>query len=128
MRPQPQVQVFPSGPPPPPPSMARGGAPFPPPPPGGAPPPPPPPPLGPAAHPEGAHGRQPGTGKARHDQDHTRQPDGAQSWSNNPTQSNSFKIIQKMTNTDDDEDDENTPVTEHAPRYPQNFQQPPLSR
>lgn len=44
MRPQPQVQVFPSGPPPPPP-MSRGGAP--PPPPSFNAPPPPPPPSGP---------------------------------------------------------------------------------
>lgn len=46
-----------------------------------------------------------------------------QSWSNNPTQSNSFKIIQKMTHTDEDEDDENQPITSHSPKYPQNFQQ-----
>ncbi|KAF7265693.1 hypothetical protein GWI33_020776 [Rhynchophorus ferrugineus] len=41
-----------------------------------------------------------------------------QSWGNQPTQSNSFKAIQKFTRTDDDEDDE-TPVTQHSPRYPQ---------
>ncbi|XP_074040738.1 uncharacterized protein isoform X2 [Leptinotarsa decemlineata] len=47
-----------------------------------------------------------------------------QSFGNNPTQSNSFKIIQKITNTDEDEDDEDTPITKHSPRFPQNFQQP----
>ncbi|KAG5886155.1 hypothetical protein JTB14_024836 [Gonioctena quinquepunctata] len=46
-----------------------------------------------------------------------------QSFGNNPSQSNSFKIIQKITNTDDDEDHENTPITRHSPRFPQNFQQ-----
>lgn len=47
-----------------------------------------------------------------------------QSWSNNPTQSNSFRVIQKITNTDDDVD-ENAPVTEHGPKTPRQFQQPP---
>lgn len=46
-----------------------------------------------------------------------------QSWGNNPTQSNSFKIIQKITQTDNDEYDD-TPLTQHSPRYPQNFHQP----
>lgn len=46
-----------------------------------------------------------------------------QSWGN-PTQSNAFKIIQKITQTDEDDEYENTPVTKHSPRYPQNFQQP----
>nr|CAH7744369.1 unnamed protein product [Callosobruchus chinensis] len=48
-----------------------------------------------------------------------------QSWgANNPTQSHAFKIIQKMTNTDGDEDDEDAPVVEHPPTYTQQFQQP----
>ncbi|CAH1996391.1 unnamed protein product [Acanthoscelides obtectus] len=48
-----------------------------------------------------------------------------QSWgANNPTQSHAFKIIQKITNTDGDDDDEDAPVTEHPPRYTQQFQQP----
>lgn len=46
-----------------------------------------------------------------------------QSWGNNPTQSNSFKIIQKITQTDENDYDD-TPVTQHSPRFPQNFQQP----
>ncbi|CAH0563671.1 unnamed protein product [Brassicogethes aeneus] len=50
-----------------------------------------------------------------------------QSWGSNPTQSNSFKIIQKMTNTDDEEDD-NAPVTSHSPKYPANFQQLPAEQ
>ncbi|VEN50128.1 unnamed protein product [Callosobruchus maculatus] len=33
-------------------------------------------------------------------------------------------VIQKMTNTDGDDDDENAPVVEHPPTYPQQFQQP----
>ncbi|KAJ8973363.1 hypothetical protein NQ317_018839 [Molorchus minor] len=48
--------------------------------------------------------------------------------SNNPTQSNSFKIIQKLTNTDDDEEEEDSPVTEHAPKYPQSFHQQPADQ
>lgn len=49
-----------------------------------------------------------------------------QSWGSNPTQSNSFKLIQKITQTDEDEDedDESIPITEHSPKFPQNFQQP----
>ncbi|CAH1154628.1 unnamed protein product [Phaedon cochleariae] len=45
----------------------------------------------------------------------------------NPTQSNKFKIIQKFTNTDED-DTEPSPVTEHSPKFPQNFQQQQVSR
>lgn len=59
---------------------------------------------------------------------HFRSLNRQQSWSNNPTQSNSFKIIQKITQTDDDEEDENAPITEHGPRYPQNFQQLPADQ
>ncbi|XP_060523384.1 uncharacterized protein LOC132700207 isoform X2 [Cylas formicarius] len=40
------------------------------------------------------------------------------SWGTQPPQSNSFKVIQKITRTDDDED-EDTPVTHHSPRYTQ---------
>lgn len=40
------------------------------------------------------------------------------SWGSQPTQSNSFKAIQKFTKTDDDEDDD-TPVTQHSARYTQ---------
>lgn len=40
------------------------------------------------------------------------------SWGTQPPQSNSFKVLQKFTRTDDDEDDD-TPVTQHSPRYPQ---------
>uniref|UniRef100_A0A6P7F8B5 Uncharacterized protein LOC114327367 isoform X2 n=1 Tax=Diabrotica virgifera virgifera TaxID=50390 RepID=A0A6P7F8B5_DIAVI len=48
-----------------------------------------------------------------------------QSWGSNPVQSNSFKIIQKFTNTDGEEDEyDNVPITEHSPKYTQNFQQP----
>ncbi|KAL1497879.1 hypothetical protein ABEB36_008765 [Hypothenemus hampei] len=39
------------------------------------------------------------------------------SWGTQPTQSNSFKVIQKFTRTDDDDDE--TPVTQHSARYPQ---------
>ncbi|RZC32341.1 titin-like [Asbolus verrucosus] len=48
-----------------------------------------------------------------------------QSWNNNPTQSNAFKVIQKITQTDGDDEDDNAPVIEHGPRYPQQFQQTP---
>ncbi|XP_063915532.1 uncharacterized protein LOC135131633 isoform X1 [Zophobas morio] len=48
-----------------------------------------------------------------------------QSWNNTPTQSNSFKVLQKLTQTEGDEEDENAPVVEHGPRYPQQFQQTP---
>ncbi|KAJ8964404.1 hypothetical protein NQ314_004941 [Rhamnusium bicolor] len=51
-----------------------------------------------------------------------------QSWGSNPTQSNSFKIIQKLTQTDDDDEVEDAPITEHAPKYPQNFQQVPADQ
>ncbi|CAH1109311.1 unnamed protein product [Psylliodes chrysocephalus] len=44
-----------------------------------------------------------------------------QSWGNNPSQSNSFKIIQKIVS--DDDEYENIPITEHSPKFPQNFQQ-----
>nr|CAI5839941.1 unnamed protein product [Callosobruchus analis] len=48
-----------------------------------------------------------------------------QSWgANTPTQSHAFKVIQKMTNTDGDDDYEDAPVVEHPPTYPQQFQQP----
>lgn len=40
------------------------------------------------------------------------------SWGSQPPQSNSFKVIQKFTRTDDDEEDD-TPVTQHSARYPQ---------
>ncbi|XP_049817515.1 protein piccolo isoform X2 [Aethina tumida] len=50
-----------------------------------------------------------------------------QSWGNNPTQSNTFRVIQKITNTDDEEDD-NVPVTSHSPKYPSNFQQVPAEQ
>lgn len=50
-----------------------------------------------------------------------------QSWSNNPTQSNAFRVIQKITNTDDDADDD-APVTEHGPKTPRQFQQPPQNQ
>lgn len=48
-----------------------------------------------------------------------------QSWNNNPTQSNSFKVIQKLTQTDNDDDNngENSTVVAHPARYPQTFQQ-----
>lgn len=49
-----------------------------------------------------------------------------QSWSNNPTQSNSFRVIQKITNTDEDVDDQ--PVTEHGPKTPRQFQQAPVDQ
>ncbi|CAH1278277.1 unnamed protein product [Diabrotica balteata] len=47
-----------------------------------------------------------------------------QSWGSNPVQSNSFKIIQKFTNTDGEDEYDNVPITEHSPKYTQNFQQP----
>lgn len=47
-----------------------------------------------------------------------------QSWGNNPTQSNSFKVLQKFTNTEEDDDFVNAPVTEHSPKYTQNCQLP----
>ncbi|XP_050298968.1 uncharacterized protein LOC126737918 isoform X1 [Anthonomus grandis grandis] len=40
------------------------------------------------------------------------------SWGNQPTQSNAFKVIQKFTNTEDEEEDD-TPVTHHSARFPQ---------
>ncbi|XP_022916927.2 trichohyalin-like isoform X1 [Onthophagus taurus] len=47
------------------------------------------------------------------------------SWSQSgPTQSNSFKVIQKLTNTDGDEDEDEDP-SEHPPRNSQHFQQQP---
>ncbi|XP_066259749.1 uncharacterized protein [Euwallacea similis] len=39
------------------------------------------------------------------------------SWGTQPPQSNSFKVIQKITKTDDEDDD--TPITQHSARYPQ---------
>ncbi|XP_057654005.1 uncharacterized protein LOC130892559 [Diorhabda carinulata] len=47
-----------------------------------------------------------------------------QSWGNNPSQSNSFKALQKFTNTDEDDDFVNAPVTQHSPKYTQNCQPP----
>ncbi|EFA08977.2 hypothetical protein TcasGA2_TC006684 [Tribolium castaneum] len=44
-----------------------------------------------------------------------------QSWT--PPQSNAFKVIQKITQTDGDDDNDNA-VVEHGPRFPQQFQQP----
>ncbi|XP_044253556.1 titin isoform X2 [Tribolium madens] len=44
-----------------------------------------------------------------------------QSWT--PPQSNAFKVIQKITQTDDNDETDNGPVVEHGPRYPQQFQQ-----
>ncbi|XP_044760604.1 uncharacterized protein LOC123318012 isoform X2 [Coccinella septempunctata] len=43
-----------------------------------------------------------------------------QSWSNNPTQSGSFRVIQKITGTEGEEEN-NDGITEHAARYPQQF-------
>ncbi|CAG9767438.1 unnamed protein product [Ceutorhynchus assimilis] len=40
------------------------------------------------------------------------------SWGSQPSQSNSFKVIQKFTRTDDEED-EDTPVTQHSARFNQ---------
>lgn len=48
-----------------------------------------------------------------------------QSWNNAPTQSNAFRVIQKITQTEGDANDDNSPVIEHGPRYPQQFQQTP---
>ncbi|XP_066137517.1 uncharacterized protein [Euwallacea fornicatus] len=39
------------------------------------------------------------------------------SWGTQPPQSNTFKVIQKITKTDDEDDD--TPITQHSARYPQ---------
>lgn len=47
-----------------------------------------------------------------------------QSWGSNPTQSNSFKVIQKMTEADNDDFDFNAPMMEYPPTFPQNFQTP----
>lgn len=49
-----------------------------------------------------------------------------QSWSNNPTQSNSFRVIQKITQTEEDDDDQQ--VTEHGPQTPKQFQQAPVDQ
>lgn len=48
-----------------------------------------------------------------------------QSWNNNPIQSNSFKVIQKLTQTDENVENNGGKncVTEHLPKYPQTFQQ-----
>lgn len=52
-----------------------------------------------------------------------------QSWNNHPTQSNAFKVIQKITQTDGDDENEDDTVVEHSPRYPQQFQQgPPVNQ
>lgn len=45
-----------------------------------------------------------------------------QSWGA-PSQSNSFRIIQKITNTDGEEDDEDQPAVEQMPRQSQQYQQ-----
>ncbi|XP_045477274.1 uncharacterized protein LOC123682594 isoform X2 [Harmonia axyridis] len=44
-----------------------------------------------------------------------------QSWSSNPSQSGSFRVIQKITGTDGDEEDHFNGATEHAARYPQQY-------
>lgn len=50
------------------------------------------------------------------------------SWSQTgPTQSNSFKLLQKITNTDGEED-ENEESTEHGPRTSQQFEQAPIDQ
>lgn len=53
----------------------------------------------------------------------TRQP----SWTSTPTQSNSFKVIQKITNTDG-EDDDNQVAVEQGPRSSQQYQQAALDQ
>ncbi|KAL3273024.1 hypothetical protein HHI36_014480 [Cryptolaemus montrouzieri] len=45
-----------------------------------------------------------------------------QSWSKNPTQSGSFRVIQTICGTDGDEGDFDV-ATEHSPRFPQQFPQ-----
>lgn len=51
-----------------------------------------------------------------------------QSWNSNPTQSNSFRVIQKITNTDGDEDEDDSQIrTAHSPKTAQNFQQTPVT-
>lgn len=48
------------------------------------------------------------------------------SWNSNPTQSNTFRVLQKITNTDG-EDDEDQPITAHSPKTPHHFPQRQLS-
>lgn len=51
-----------------------------------------------------------------------------QSWSSNPTQSNSFRVIQKITQTDGDDEEDDQPTVEYSPKTAQNFPQSPTDQ
>lgn len=51
-----------------------------------------------------------------------------QSWTSNPTQSNSFKVIQKLTQTDRDDEEDDLLTVEYLPKTAQHFPQSPTDQ